>query len=159
MVIGDEGAGQATAANAELGPALVTNDAVVAGMLCGILGLVFWSANSQVRLIRNFYKFVPMLLMCYFLPSLLTAFRIVDPDASQLYFVASHYLLPACLVLLTLSVDLGEILKLGPKALIMFLTGTAGVILGGPLAISDGGRIQSVRRGRQRFGGRLAGDE
>jgi uncharacterized membrane protein len=54
---------------------------------------------------------------------------------SQLYFVASRYLLPASLVLLTLSIDLREIVKLGPKALIMFGTGTVGVILGGPLAI------------------------
>ena len=37
--------------------------------------------------------------------------------------------------MLTLSIDLREILRLGPKAIIMFLTGTAGVVLGGPLAI------------------------
>ena len=82
-----------------------------------------------------FYKVVPMLLLCYFLPSILTATHIVDPGQSQLYFVASRFLLPASLVLLTLSVDLREVLKLGPKALIMFLTGTVGVIIGGPLAI------------------------
>ncbi len=60
-----------------------------------------------------------------------------DPfmEKSQLYFVASRYFLPASLVLLTLSIDLKEIFKLGPKALIMFLTGTVGVIIGGPLAI------------------------
>ena len=76
-----------------------------------------------------------MLLLCYFLPSLLTLFGLVDPEESNLYFVASRYLLPASLVLLTLSIDLREILKLGPKAIVMFLTGTLGVILGGPLAI------------------------
>ncbi len=54
---------------------------------------------------------------------------------SQLYYVASRYLLPACLVLLTLCIDLREVFQLGPKALIMFLTGTFGVIIGGPLAI------------------------
>jgi uncharacterized membrane protein len=76
-----------------------------------------------------------MLLLCYFLPSLLTAFRLVDPGQSKLYFVASRYLLPASLVLLTISIDLREILRLGPKALIMFLTGTVGVVIGGPIAI------------------------
>jgi uncharacterized membrane protein len=39
------------------------------------------------------------------------------------------------LVLLTISIDLREVLKLGPKAVIMFLTGSIGVVLGGPLAI------------------------
>lgn len=115
--------------------ALVTNDAVVFGMLMTILALVFWTSNSKHPLLQRFYAIVPMLLLCYFLPSLLTLSGIVDPNASQLYFVASRYLLPACLVLLTISVDLREIFRLGPKALIMFLTGTAGVVLGGPLAI------------------------
>ncbi len=54
---------------------------------------------------------------------------------SQLYFMASRYLLPASLILLTLSIDFKEVLKLGPKALAMFLTGSIGVVLGGPLAL------------------------
>jgi len=54
---------------------------------------------------------------------------------SKLYFVASRYFLPASLVLLTLSISMKELVKLGPKALIMFLTGTVGVVIGGPLAI------------------------
>jgi uncharacterized membrane protein len=54
---------------------------------------------------------------------------------SQLYFVASRYLLPASLLLLCLSIDLKAIMRLGSKAGIMFLTGTLGVILGGPIAL------------------------
>ena len=44
-------------------------------------------------------------------------------------------MLPACLVLLTISTDFKEILKLGSKAVIMFLTGTVGILIGGPIAI------------------------
>ncbi len=128
MAAGPEASGQVT-------PPLVTSDAVVLGMLMMILGFVFWSSSSSFAPFRAFYRIVPMLLMCYFLPSLLTAFNIVDPHQSQLYYVASRFLLPASLVLLTLSVDLKEIMRLGPKALIMFLTGTLGVIIGGPLSI------------------------
>ncbi len=113
----------------------MTNDAVIFGILIAMLGFVFWSSSSKAPLWRKFYKWVPMLLLCYFLPSLLTVFGIVDPGQSRLYFVASRYLLPASLVLLTISVDLREVLKLGPKALIMFSTGTVGVVLGGPLAV------------------------
>ena len=115
--------------------ALITNDAVVFGMLIAILGFVFWTSNLDVRFWKGFYKFIPMLLMCYFLPSLLTLFGIVDPEESQVYFVASRFLLPASLVLLTLSIDFKRIIALGPKALIMFFTGTAGIVIGGPLAI------------------------
>ena len=44
-------------------------------------------------------------------------------------------LLVASLLLLTLSLDLKEIIKLGPKAGIMMLTGTAGIVIGGPIAL------------------------
>lgn len=115
--------------------ALISNDATIFGILMVFLGLVFWTSNLQTPFWRTFYKFIPMLLLCYFLPSLLTFFGLVQPEQSKLYFVATRFLLPASLVLLTISVDLREIIKLGPKALIMFLTGTVGVILGGPFAV------------------------
>lgn len=115
--------------------ALITNDAVVLGLLLAILALVFKTSNSDNPSLQKFYRIVPMLLLCYFLPSLLNTFGIVDGEHSQLYYVASRYLLPACLILLTLSVDLKEIARLGFKPVVMFLTATIGVILGGPLAI------------------------
>lgn len=114
---------------------LITNDAVIFGILMLILGLVFTTSESKKPFWKKFYRVVPALLMCYFLPSLLGTFGIIDPAESRLYFVASRYLLPACLVLLTISVDLKEIVKLGPKALIMFFTATVGIVFGGPLAI------------------------
>ena len=115
--------------------ALVTNDAVVLGLLLAILAFVFKTSSSDNPTLKKFYSVVPMLLLCYFLPSLLNTFGIVDGENSKLYHVASRYLLPACLILLTLSVDLKEIARLGYKPVVMFLTATIGVILGGPLAI------------------------
>ena len=49
--------------------------------------------------------------------------------------MASRYLLPSSLVLLTISIDIPEIKKLGSKAIIMFLAGSLGVIVGGPISI------------------------
>ena len=115
--------------------ALVTNDATALGILAVVLGFVFYTSNSSHHFWKKFYTFIPALLMCYFLPSLLNTFNIIDGDTSKLYFVASRYLLPACLVLLILSVDLKAILSLGPKAIIMFLTGTVGIVIGGPIAL------------------------
>ncbi|WP_434926953.1 DUF819 domain-containing protein [Shewanella sp. HL-SH5] len=115
--------------------ALVTNDATALGLLAAILGFVFYTSSSPHPFWQKFYKFIPALLLCYFLPSLLNTFGVVDGHTSQLYYVASRYLLPACLVLLILSVDLKAILGLGPKAVIMFLTGTVGIVIGGPIAL------------------------
>jgi uncharacterized membrane protein len=115
--------------------ALVQNDAVVLGLLALILGLVFYTEASLHPFWRKFYRYVPGLLLCYILPSLLSSFGIVDPGESRINFVASRYLLPATLVLLTISVDLKAILGLGYKAVVLFLTGTVGVVVGGPLAL------------------------
>ncbi|RLA05347.1 MAG: hypothetical protein DRQ47_01440, partial [Gammaproteobacteria bacterium] len=118
----------------ESGP-LVTNDAVVLGILALMLGLVFKTSTSEHKVFRAFYRYVPALLLCYFLPSLLNTLNIVDGESSQLYYISSRFLLPASLVLLTLSIDFKRILALGPKALIMFFTGTIGIVIGGPIAI------------------------
>lgn len=114
---------------------LFTNDATIMGILAILLGLVFYTANSQAPFWRKFYMFVPSVLLCYFLPSLLNTFGLIDGEKSQLYYVASRYLLPACLVLLTLSVDLKAISRLGSKAVILFFTGTLGIVIGGPIAL------------------------
>ena len=118
-----------------LGEPLITNDAVNVGILMALLAFVFITAHSEHKCWKRFYSIIPSLLVCYFLPSVLTTLGVYDPDQSNLYFVASRYLLPASLVLLTLSIDLPGIIRLGPKAGIMFLAGTFGIIVGGPLAI------------------------
>lgn len=113
--------------------AIITNDAVVLGLLMATLALVFYS--SGLPRFSQFFKIIPSLLLCYFLPAVYNSLGIIDGEASQLYFVASRYLLPASLVLLCLSIDLKGIWNLGPKALIMFFTATIGIIIGGPLAL------------------------
>lgn len=114
---------------------LFTNDAIVLGILLAILAVIFVTANSDNPKLQKFYTYIPSLLLCYFVPSIFNSLGIISGEVSDLYFVASRYLLPASLVLLTLSIDLKGIVRLGPKAGIMFFTGTIGIILGGPIAI------------------------
>jgi len=149
---------------------LITNSATVFGILAVILGGVFFAHKSEHPYFKRFFQFVPALLLCYFLPSLLHTFNIVPYDypcvdilsgsvdagsnilaqcqaaaspedtkikasGADIYYVASRFLLPASLVLLTLSIDFGKIKALGPKALILFLTGTVGIVIGGPIAL------------------------
>lgn len=120
---------------------LFTNDAVVLAILFGILATVFVTSHSERPIFKKFYTYVPSLLLCYFVPSLFNSAGIISGDASQLYYIASRYLLPASLVLLTISIDIKGILNLGPKALIMFLAGTIGIMFGGPIAMAIVGLI------------------
>ncbi|MCL6220814.1 DUF819 domain-containing protein [Zunongwangia pacifica] len=112
-----------------------TNDAVVFGLLMISLGFVFYTSSIKTGFWAKFYKIVPGVLMCYLIPAILNSLGLIDVSVSNLYFVASRYLLPASLVLMTLSIDLKAIFNLGPKALIMFFAATVGIVIGGPIAI------------------------
>jgi uncharacterized membrane protein len=114
---------------------LLTNDAVVFGLLMATLALIFSTSASEHPFWKKFYSVVPTVLLCYFIPALFNSFGWISGDTSKLYGVASRYLLPASLVLFTISIDIKGILKLGPKALTMFLAGSFGIMIGGPVAL------------------------
>lgn len=121
---------------------LITNDAVVFGILMATLALIFSTAASKSPFFKKFYGVVPTVLLCYFIPAVFNSLGIISGEDSNLYFVASRYLLPASLVLFTISIDIKGIMKLGPKAITMFFAGTLGIMLGGPLALMTVGFIQ-----------------
>jgi uncharacterized membrane protein len=113
---------------------MITADAPMLGLLLACLALVFHTA--RLERFAKFYRIVPALLMAYFLPAILNSTGIIHAgEGSQLYYVASRYLLPASLILFCLSIDLKGIINLGPKALIMFFTATVGIMIGGPIAL------------------------
>lgn len=113
-----------------------TNDAIILGLLMAVLAVIFYLESSGKKFWNKFFLYVPSLLLCYFVPALLKwPFNLIDGEISQLYFVASRYLLPAALILLCLSIDFKGIMRLGPKAIVMFLAGTLGIIIGGPISL------------------------
>ncbi|MDG1057546.1 MAG: DUF819 family protein [Flavobacteriaceae bacterium] len=127
---------------------LITNDTIVFGLLMLAIAFVFYTESKTSGFWFKFYKIVPGLFMAYMLPAVFTTLGWIAPDweritytgavvqeSSNLYYVASRYLLPAALVLMTLSIDLKAVFNLGWKALIMFFTGTIGIVIGGPIAI------------------------
>jgi uncharacterized membrane protein len=112
------------------------------------IAFIFYTESKTSGFWFKFYKIVPGLFMAYMLPAVFTTFGWIAPEwesvstdgsvinkSSNLYYVASRYLLPAALVLMTLSIDLKAVFNLGWKALIMFFTGTLGIVIGGPIAI------------------------
>ncbi|NLC60551.1 MAG: DUF819 family protein, partial [Gammaproteobacteria bacterium] len=110
--------------------ALITNDIVVFGLIAATLGAIFYLASGPTPFWKKFFAWVPALLLCYFVPAIYNTAGLIDGEGSQLYYFGSRVLLPAALVLLTLSVDLKGILKLGPRLLFVFCAGTLGIILG-----------------------------
>src|SRR5690606_16774688 len=113
---------------------LFTNDTIVFGILMMAVGFIFYTSSKKEGFWKKFYGIVPALFMAYFIPALFTTAGIISPEwisisdtgeaiigSSSLYYMSSQYLLPAALVLMTLSIDLKGVFNLGPKALIMFL--------------------------------------
>ncbi len=160
---------------------IFTNDAITLGILITVLALIFHTEHLKTPFWSKFYKFVPGLLLAYFIPALLNwPLGIISPHwytdgltevlskysltlpsglsydgitdflstnnvpaaeykavqgHSNLYYVASRFLLPASLIFFCLGIDFAGIKRLGPKAIIMFLTATLGIIIGGPIAL------------------------
>ena len=114
---------------------MIVRDEIVFGLLALVLAFIFFTAHKETAFWKKFYMVIPALLLCYVIPAVLVLFGLISPEYSKLYYMARDYLLPAALILMTLGIDFKAIMNLGSKALIMFLTGTVGVIIGGPIAI------------------------
>ncbi|MET2984237.1 DUF819 family protein [Aureibaculum conchae] len=127
---------------------LFTNDTIVFGLLMLALGFIFYTSSKKEGFWKKFYGIVPALFVAYMLPAVFTTAGLIAPEwqtvsdtgevtehSTSLYYMSSRYLLPAALVLMTLSIDLKAVFNLGWKALVMFFTGTVGIIIGGPIAI------------------------
>ncbi|UBM58975.1 DUF819 family protein [Marinilongibacter aquaticus] len=114
---------------------LIENDVIVLGILLVLLYLIFWASQSTNSFLKKLFTLFPPILLCYFIPGALNSTGVISGESSQIYPVASHYLLPPCLLLFTLSLDLNMLKKLGLKAVLVFLAGTLGVVIGGPVAV------------------------
>ncbi|TAA11852.1 DUF819 family protein [Pseudoxanthomonas winnipegensis] len=110
--------------------ALIQSDIVLFGLIAATLAFVFWTASLK-GFWQKFYGIVPPLLLCYFIPGIFNSLGVIDGAGSQLYNpVASRVLLPAALVLLTLTIDLKAVMGLGWKLLAMYFGSSFSIMLG-----------------------------
>jgi uncharacterized membrane protein len=103
---------------------------VVAVLLAVLAGLFSFARHPAGK---KLFGVVPLLVFAYFVPTILSNTGVI-PLSSPAYSFIKTWLLPASLVLLTMSVDIRAILQLGRPAMILFVAATAGIVIGGPLA-------------------------
>ncbi|MBK7407338.1 MAG: DUF819 family protein [Saprospirales bacterium] len=116
--------------------AKLAKDAFELGIILVVLAGIFVTAQSKHTFWKTLYKYVPAILLAALIPALLHwPVGLITPENSRLYFWTSRFLLPAALVLLCLGIDFKGVFSLGPKALILFLAGTLGIVIGGPIAV------------------------
>lgn len=114
---------------------LIQDPMAIFAYLSAIVGIVFMLSTIDNRFLRTFFRYAPPLIWMYFLPMLSTTFGII-PQSSDLYSFLSTYILPAGLLLLMISTNVPATFKLGGKAVVLFLAGTFGVVIGGPIAFA-----------------------
>lgn len=134
---------------------MITDPMAVLAALLVFLALLF--AAKKTRPGERLFRVVPLLVFAYFVPAALsnTGVLAFEP-VSELYDFVKDHLLPASLVLLTLSVDVPAIVRLGRPALILFATGTASIVLGGPIAYLLVGSLMPEQLGEQTWRGLAA---
>jgi len=84
---------------------------------------------------KKYFGFLPAVFWIYFLPMLISSAGLIDAK-SPLYSLVTTYGLPASLFLLLLGVDLKSIAQLGRTAVLMFLFGSLGIMLGTTLSFA-----------------------
>ncbi|MBA7614682.1 hypothetical protein ES703_21951 [subsurface metagenome] len=110
---------------------MIQHPMAILAVLLAVLALLFIIDRHPV--LGKIFKVVPLLVFAYFIPTILSNTGLIPLD-SPLYDFIVQWLLPASLVLLTLSVDVKAIIGLGRNTIILFLMGTLTIVLGGPLA-------------------------
>ena len=112
--------------------AMINDPAGLLAVLLASLAFIFWLTQNPWT--ARLFKVIPSLIFCYFVPTTLATLGVI-PHESPLYDWVKAFVLPASLLLLILALDLPAIIRLGPKAGVMLLAGTFGVVIGGPIAL------------------------
>jgi uncharacterized membrane protein len=110
---------------------LLQDPVAISAYLAAVLAGIFWL--SGVPRLAKLFEFTPAVIYCYFIPTLSTTFGILPPESPAYGWITRH-MLPFALLLLMITTDLRAIGKLGRMALIMMVTGTVGIVIGGPIA-------------------------
>jgi len=104
----------------------------VLAVCMSICAAVFWTGRTAWG--ARLFRIIPSIVWVYYLPTLAAAMGWIPSDSAA-YEWMRDYLLPFSLVILMVSTDVSAILKVGPRAVTVMLFGTAGVVVGGPVAL------------------------
>ncbi|MEM8962622.1 MAG: DUF819 family protein, partial [Acidobacteriota bacterium] len=105
----------------------------VQGVLAVLVGVAaFWFFVEKITGWKLF-QFMPPLIFIYLTPVVLSNTGVLTGE-SPVYGVLRHIGLPAFIVLLLLGIDVGAAVRVMGKGVLVMLLGTAGVVLGAPVA-------------------------
>jgi uncharacterized membrane protein len=110
--------------------AYISSPVGVLTVLCGI-GAFFFFLEERTR--WKLFNYFPPLIFIYAVPAILSNTGILTQN-SAVYDWLSSTVLPMFLVILLLKVDVASTIKMMGRGIFVMLFGTAGVVLGAPIA-------------------------
>jgi len=109
---------------------MITEPAAVFAVLTGICAFFFWLARTTRW--KLFTYLIP-LIWIYATPLVLRNVGML-PEESPAYDVMGTYGLPVFITLLLISVNVGAAVRIMGRGILVMLLGTAGIVLGAPVA-------------------------
>ena len=109
---------------------MIESPAAVMAVLAGIAAFFFWLEKASGWKI---FRYVVPLIWIYGTPVVLRNTGVL-PASSGAYDLLRHFGLPVVIVLLLLSVDVAAAVRVMGKGVLVMLLGTAGIVLGAPVA-------------------------
>lgn len=99
-----------------------------------VTAFVLFSAEKRTGFFSKLYQWIPPILLLYLLPTIATNTGIVKPGYG-IRILAMNTILPLSLIMLTAIIHIPDLLRVTRKGLLVFLIGTIGIVIGGPLAL------------------------
>lgn len=110
--------------------AIIGNQVGVLAVLAGVAAFFFWLEKKTSWKLFNYF---PPLLFIYGIPVVLSNTGFL-PVKSPVYITMSDMVLPLFLTLMLLNIDVRSAVKVMGKGIFVLLFGTAGVVIGAPIA-------------------------
>lgn len=107
--------------------------AIVFLIIASLVGALY--ALKNVGLVRRVYGVIPVVVWIYLTPMILSTAGLL-PSESPAYDVMGTLLMPFGLFLLSVTIDVPALFRMGKPAAIMVITGTVGVFLGAMISFS-----------------------
>jgi uncharacterized membrane protein len=101
-------------------------------VLCAIVALIY--ALSEVKFLSKIFDILPTVFWIYFVPMLFATFGFF-PEKSPTFTFVRDYFLPASLFLLFVSASIPELLKLGPRTILVMLIASCTIVVGSIVAV------------------------
>ncbi len=103
-------------------------------LVAAVTAFVLFSSEKKTGFFSKLYQWIPPILLLYLLPTIATNTGIVKPGSS-IRILAMNTILPLSLIMLTAIIHIPDLLRVTRKGLLVFLIGTIGIVIGGPLAL------------------------